>query len=271
VKYLLTAVQALAVATIVAVLVTSAAVYFMVPKITEHIDSIERKAAAQYQKVSDNIQEIDDALSERIDYTIQKANDASNNLSSLKIILEEQSDLVAGHLGDVQGQVKTLSVDVSKKNAVMDSRSLELHNEVATLLEMIENLNVKVSSIQNIEGEIHFVEDVEPIEEPIKEPASEPLSDTVVACPNASDALNKQDLLSSLERTLQNTNASGRHDIRVWFDITEKGETDFKYVESGAASQSLVNAVQKYVGALVFEESDNTFANCEMVFKFNVT
>ena len=67
-KYLLTAVQALAVATIVAVLVTSAAVYFMVPKITEHIDSIERKAAAQYQKVSDNIQEIDDALSERIDY-----------------------------------------------------------------------------------------------------------------------------------------------------------------------------------------------------------
>ena len=70
-KNLLTVVQTLAVSTLVAILVASATVYILSPKISEQIDSVERKAVTQYQKVTDSFQEIDNALSERIDYSLQ--------------------------------------------------------------------------------------------------------------------------------------------------------------------------------------------------------
>ena len=70
-KNLLTVVQTLAVSTLVAILVASATVYILSPRISEQIDSVERKAVTQYQKVTDSFQEIDNALSERIDYSLQ--------------------------------------------------------------------------------------------------------------------------------------------------------------------------------------------------------
>jgi len=274
-KNLLTAVQTLAVSTFVAILVASATVYILSPKISDQIDNVERKAVAQYKKVTDSFQEIDDALSERIDYSLQKSYEINQDLVSLNNIVGEQTNLVSEHLEKVEGRVETLSVDASKDHAMMASRSRELNNEVSSLLLMIQELSNKVSSIQFNHNVLFGEEDLvnEPIlkEEPVNESISEPVDKSLAKCPAPTEALNRKELLSDLQRRLQNINATSRQDIKVWFDITTEGVTDFKNAESGTASQSLVNAVQKYVGALVFEESDNAFANCEMTFKFNIT
>tara|TARA_R110002012_G_scaffold96059_2_gene231735 strand:- start:241 stop:1056 length:816 start_codon:yes stop_codon:yes gene_type:complete len=270
-KNLLTAVQTLAVSTFVAILVASATVYILSPKISDQIDNVERKAVAQYKKVTESFQEIDDALSERIDYSLQKSYEINQDLVSLNNILGEQTNLVSEHLEEVEGRVKTLSNVATKDHAIMDSRSIELNNEMSALLLMIEELSDKVSSIQFGEQEEDIINEPQLKEEPASEPISEPVGESLAKCPAPAEALNRKELLSVLERKLQNISASGRQDIKVWFDITEEGVTDFKNAESGTASQSLVNAVQKYVGALVFEESDNAFANCEMTFKFNIT
>ena len=274
-KNLLTVVQTLAVSTLVAILVASATVYILSPKISEQIDSVERKAVTQYQKVTDSFQEIDNALSERIDYSLQRSYEINQDLVSLNNIVGEQTNLVSEHLEKVEGRVETLSVDASKDHAMMASRSRELNNEVSSLLLMIQELSNKVSSIQFNHNVLFGEEDLvnEPIliEEPVNESISEPVDKSLAKCPAPTEALNRKELLSDLQRRLQNINATSRQDIKVWFDITTEGVTNFKNAESGTASQSLVNAVQKYVGALVFEESDNAFANCEMTFKFNIT
>ena len=274
-KNLLTVVQTLAVSTLVAILVASATVYILSPKISEQIDSVERKAVTQYQKVTDSFQEIDNALSERIDYSLQRSYEINQDLVSLNNIVGEQTNLVSEHLEKVEGRVETLSVDASKDHAMMASRSRELNNEVSSLLLMIQELSNKVSSIQFNHNVLFGEESIinEPIlkEEPVSESVSEPVTKSLAKCPAISEALNRKELLSDLERKLLNINATNRQDIKVWFDITTEGVTNFKNAESGTASQSLVNAVQKYVGALVFEESDNAFANCEMTFKFNIT
>ena len=274
-KNLLTVVQTLAVSTLVAILVASATVYILSPKISEQIDSVERKAVTQYQKVTDSFQEIDNALSERIDYSLQRSYEINQDLVSLNNIVGEQTNLVSEHLEKVEGRVETLSVDASKDHAMMASRSRELNNEVSSLLLMIQELSNKVSSIQFNHNVLFGEESIinEPIlkEEPVSESVSEPVTKSLAKCPAISEALNRKELLSDLQRRLQNINATSRQDIKVWFDITTEGVTNFKNAESGTASQSLVNAVQKYVGALVFEESDNAFANCEMTFKFNIT
>ena len=274
-KNLLTVVQTLAVSTLVAILVASATVYILSPKISEQIDSVERKAVTQYQKVTDSFQEIDNALSERIDYSLQRSYEINQDLVSLNNIVGEQTNLVSEHLEKVEGRVETLSVDVSKDHAMMASRSRELNNEVSSLLLMIQELSNKVSSIQFNHNVLFGEESIinEPIlkEEPVSESVSEPVTKSLAKCPAISEALNRKELLSDLERKLLNINATNRQDIKVWFDITTEGVTNFKNAESGTASQSLVNAVQKYVGALVFEESDNAFTNCEMTFKFNIT
>ena len=274
-KNLLTVVQTLAVSTLVAILVASATVYILSPRISEQIDSVERKAVTQYQKVTDSFQEIDNALSERIDYSLQRSYEINQDLVSLNNIVGEQTNLVSEHLKKVEGRVETLSVDASKDHAMMASRSRELNNEVSSLLLMIQELSNKVSSIQFNHNVLFGEEDLvnEPIlkEEPVNESISEPVDKSLAKCPAPTEALNRKELLSDLQRRLQNINATSRQDIKVWFDITTEGVTNFKNAESGTASQSLVNAVQKYVGALVFEESDNAFANCEMTFKFNIT
>jgi len=274
-KNLLTVVQTLAVSTLVAILVASATVYILSPRISEQIDSVERKAVTQYQKVTDSFQEIDNALSERIDYSLQRSYEINQDLVSLNNIVGEQTNLVSEHLEKVEGRVETLSVDASKDHAMMASRSRELNNEVSSLLLMIQELSNKVSSIQFNHNVLFGEEDLvnEPIlkEEPVNESISEPVDKSLAKCPAPTEALNRKELLSDLQRRLQNINATSRQDIKVWFDITTEGVTNFKNAESGTASQSLVNAVQKYVGALVFEESDNAFANCEMTFKFNIT
>ena len=274
-KNLLTVVQTLAVSTLVAILVASATVYILSPKISEQIDSVERKAVTQYQKVTDSFQEIDNALSERIDYSLQRSYEINQDLVSLNNIVGEQTNLVSEHLEKVEGRVETLSVDASKDHAMMASRSRELNNEVSSLLLMIQELSDKVSSIQFNHNVLFGEESIinEPIlkEEPVSESVSEPVTKSLAKCPAISEALNRKELLSDLERKLLNINATNRQDIKVWFDITTEGVTNFKNAESGTASQSLVNAVQKYVGALVFEESDNAFTNCEMTFKFNIT
>ena len=274
-KNLLTVVQTLAVSTLVAILVASATVYILSPRISEQIDSVERKAVTQYQKVTDSFQEIDNALSERIDYSLQRSYEINQDLVSLNNIVGEQTNLVSEHLEKVEGRVETLSVDASKDHAMMASRSRELNNEVSSLLLMIQELSNKVSSIQFNHNVLFGEESIinEPIlkEEPVSESVSEPVTKSLAKCPAISEALNRKELLSDLERKLLNINATNRQDIKVWFDITTEGVTNFKNAESGTASQSLVNAVQKYVGALVFEESDNAFANCEMTFKFNIT
>ena len=274
-KNLLTVVQTLAVSTLVAILVASATVYILSPRISEQIDSVERKAVTQYQKVTDSFQEIDNALSERIDYSLQRSYEINQDLVSLNNIVGEQTNLVSEHLEKGEGRVETLSVDASKDHAMMASRSRELNNEVSSLLLMIQELSNKVSSIQFNHNVLFGEEDLvnEPIlkEEPVSESVSEPVTKSLAKCPAISEALNRKELLSDLERKLLNINATNRQDIKVWFDITTEGVTNFKNAESGTASQSLVNAVQKYVGALVFEESDNAFANCEMTFKFNIT
>ncbi len=274
-KNLLTVVQTLAVSTLVAILVASATVYILSPKISEQIDSVERKAVTQYQKVTDSFQEIDNALSERIDYSLQRSYEINQDLVSLNNIVGEQTNLVSEHLEKVEGRVETLSVDASKDHAMMASRSRELNNEVSSLLLMIQELSNKVSSIQFNHNVLFGEESIinEPIlkEEPVSESVSEPVTKSLAKCPAISEALNRKELLSDLERKLLNINATNRQDIKVWFDITTEGVTNFKNAESGTASQSLVNAVQKYVGALVFEESDNAFTNCEMTFKFNIT
>jgi hypothetical protein len=274
-KNLLTVVQTLAVSTLVAILVASATVYILSPRISEQIDSVERKAVTQYQKVTDSFQEIDNALSERIDYSLQRSYEINQDLVSLNNIVGEQTNLVSEHLEKVEGRVETLSVDASKDHAMMASRSRELNNEVSSLLLMIQELSNKVSSIQFNHNVLFGEESIinEPIlkEEPVSESVSEPVTKSLAKCPAISEALNRKELLSDLERKLLNINATNRQDIKVWFDITTEGVTNFKNAESGTASQSLVNAVQKYVGALVFEESDNAFTNCEMTFKFNIT
>tara|TARA_R100001594_G_scaffold149438_1_gene207262 strand:+ start:5890 stop:6717 length:828 start_codon:yes stop_codon:yes gene_type:complete len=274
-KNLLTVVQTLAVSTLVAILVASATVYILSPRISEQIDSVERKAVTQYQKVTDSFQEIDNALSERIDYSLQRSYEINQDLVSLNNIVGEQTNLVSEHLEKVEGRVETLSVDASKDHAMMASRSRELNNEVSSLLLMIQELSNKVSSIQFNHNVLFGEEDLvnEPIlkEEPVNESISEPVDKSLAKCPAPTEALNRKELLSDLQRRLQNINATSRQDIKVWFDITTEGVTNFKNAESGTASQSLVNAVQKYVGALVFEESDNAFTNCEMTFKFNIT
>ena len=274
-KNLLTVVQTLAVSTLVAILVASATVYILSPRISEQIDSVERKAVTQYQKVTDSFQEIDNALSERIDYSLQRSYEINQDLVSLNNIVGEQTNLVSEHLEKVEGRVETLSVDASKDHAMMASRSRELNNEVSSLLLMIQELSNKVSSIQFNHNVLFGEESIinEPIlkEEPVSESVSEPVTKSLAKCPAISEALNRKELLSDLQRRLQNINATSRQAIKVWFDITTEGVTNFKNAESGTASQSLVNAVQKYVGALVFEESDNAFANCEMTFKFNIT
>ena len=274
-KNLLTVVQTLAVSTLIAILVASATVYILSPRISEQIDSVERKAVTQYQKVTDSFQEIDNALSERIDYSLQRSYEINQDLVSLNNIVGEQTNLVSEHLEKVEGRVETLSVDASKDHAMMASRSRELNNEVSSLLLMIQELSNKVSSIQFNHNVLFGEEDLvnEPIlkEEPVNESISEPVDKSLAKCPAPTEALNRKELLSDLQRRLQNINATRRQDIKVWFDITTEGVTNFKNAESGTASQSLVNAVQKYVGALVFEESDNAFANCEMTFKFNIT
>ena len=274
-KNLLTVVQTLAVSTLVAILVASATVYILSPRISEQIDSVERKAVTQYQKVTDSFQEIDNALSERIDYSLQRSYEINQDLVSLNNIVGEQTNLVSEHLEKVEGRVETLSVDASKDHAMMASRSRELNNEVSSLLLMIQELSNKVSSIQFNHNVLFGEESIinEPIlkEEPVSESVSEPVTKSLAKCPAISEALNRKELLSDLQRRLQNINATSRQDIKVWFDITTEGVTNFKNAESGTASQSLVNAVQKYVGALVFEESDNAFTNCEMTFKFNIT
>ena len=274
-KNLLTVVQTLAVSTLVAILVASATVYILSPRISEQIDSVERKAVTQYQKVTDSFQEIDNALSERIDYSLQRSYEINQDLVCLNNIVGEQTNLVSEHLEKVEGRVETLSVDASKDHAMMASRSRELNNEVSSLLLMIQELSNKVSSIQFNHNVLFGEEDLvnEPIlkEEPVNESISEPVDKSLAKCPAPTEALNRKELLSDLQRRLQNINATSRQDIKVWFDITTEGVTNFKNAESGTASQSLVNAVQKYVGALVFEESDNAFANCEMTFKFNIT
>ena len=53
----------------------------------------------------------------------------------------------------------------------------------------------------------------------------------------------------------------GLHNVLVKYDITEDGSTFFKEVGSDTASDSMLDAVQKYVDALVFEKSNNYFAN----------
>lgn len=274
-KNLLTVVQTLAVSTLVAILVASATVYILSPRISEQIDSVERKAVTQYQKVTDSFQEIDNALSERIDYSLQRSYEINQDLVSLNNIVGEQTNLVSEHLEKVEGRVETLSVDASKDHAMMASRSRELNNEVSSLLLMIQELSNKVSSIQFNHNVLFGEESIinEPIlkEEPVNESISEPVDKSLAKCPAPTEALNRKELLSDLQRRLQNINATSRQDIKVWFDITTEGVTNFKNAESGTASQSLVNAVQKYVGALVFEESDNAFTNCEMTFKFNIT
>ena len=198
-KNLLTVVQTLAVSTLVAILVASATVYILSPRISEQIDSVERKAVTQYQKVTDSFQEIDNALSERIDYSLQRSYEINQDLVSLNNIVGEQTNLVSEHLEKVEGRVETLSVDASKDHAMMASRSRELNNEVSSLLLMIQELSNKVSSIQFNHNVLFGEEDLvnEPIlkEEPVNESISEPVDKSLAKCPAPTEALNRKELL----------------------------------------------------------------------------
>ena len=94
--------------------------------------------------------------------------------------------------------------------------------------------------------------------------------ESIGACPT--NAINRQEHLPSLRRSIQNTSSefAGTHYVTIWFDITQEGETNFRNIESDTANETLVSAVQKYVDALVFESTSNAFTNCEMVVKLNI-
>ena len=96
------------------------------------------------------------------------------------------------------------------------------------------------------------------------------LHESIGVCPT--NVINRDDHLPDLKRSMlyYSDSDSGLHDVLVKFDIQEDGSVFLKDVGSDTASDNMIDAVQTYVGALVFEKPDNSFANCEMIVKLNI-
>ena len=135
------------------------------------------------------------------------------------------------------------------------------------MISTIQVLNIEIDGLQNRQDELTLIQaGVTSVNKEDVDSAIE----SIGSCPTT--VINRRDHLPSLRRTIQDTSSelAGAHEFVVWFDITKKGDTVLKDIESKTEDEALLVAVQQYVDALVFEETNSTFANCEMMVKLNI-
>lgn len=270
-KRLYKAVKVFVVATFASMLVTGASVYYAVPEIMNQIDAAERTATAQYSVVTTRYEAADEQLSDNIDKNVNNIGSVGQALINLRDEVSTNNSEISLQLKEADARTSTAVEELSQSYRQVNTYSTVLRSEIEDMLNVIIELNKEVDNLIMRQDELTLVQagvisaNIETIH------SARDNFESNGACPTT--IINREDHLPQLRRAVRNTSSQyrGTHNVLVKYNITEDGSTEFKEVESGTASDDLLQAVQQYVGALVFEKPNNSFANCEMIVKLEIS
>ena len=260
-KRLYKAVKVFVVATFASMLVTGASVYYAVPEIMNQIDAAERTATAQYSVVTTRYEAADEQLSDNIDKNVNNIGSVGQALINLRDEVSTNNSEISLQLKEADARTSTAVEELSQSYRQVNTYSTVLRSEIEDMLNVIIELNKEVDNLIMRQDELTLVQagvisaNIETIH------SARDNFESNGACPTT--IINREDHLPQLRRAVRNTSSQ--------YNITEDGSTEFKEVESGTASDDLLQAVQQYVGALVFEKPNNSFANCEMIVKLEIS
>ena len=261
------AIKVFVIAIVASSIITGAGMYVVVPKIMDDIRIAERRAIAQFTKVSSEYKAADAALETQVLNSIGSISNLSQSLSVLSTAVRTSNEEFLLALEGVTNKAEASVGGVLDKYNTINNFIIDLDERAIVLLDAIKEMNIELSDIRMRQDELTLIQaGVASVNKDVLHNAIE----SVGACPT--NPINRGDHLPSLRRTVQNTSSelAGTHEFMVSFDVTEEGETIFNNIESGTANGTLTSAVQQYVDGLKFEGTDNSFENCEMIVKLNI-
>lgn len=186
----------------------------------------------------------------------EQSNNTGANLDIIATKLTEEIQSVSQNNTD---SIKQFHQQLESSN----NKTAMINSEIVSILHVLQQLNNELEDIK--ENHIQIPKAIDDVNNLISD------NKYLEPCPN--NIINRGAQLPILKRAVANIRAgsTGLHDVTVKFDITERGTTILKNIQSGTANNYLVNAVTRYIDSLIFENPNNTFADCEMVVKLNIT
>ena len=260
-------VKVFGIAVVASGIITGGGAYVMLPKIMDHIETAERRSIAQYRRLTTEYKEADEELGTGLANNITNIRSVSQALISLRGTIEENNTAFILTIEEGRQQADDRISSLSEDYGRMTNVIANTDERIAAVISTIGVLNFEIDNLQNRQDELTLIQaGVTSVNKEDVDSAIE----SIGSCPTT--VINRRDHLPSLRRAIQNTSSelAGAHEFVVWFDITKKGDTVLKDIESQTEDKTLLNAVQQYVDALVFEETNSTFANCEMMVKLNI-
>ena len=252
------------------VIITGASLFYMVPKIMGEVDSVKRQSLIQYQRNSSAYKEADTGIGNRIDRSFNDIRSVSQALTGVRASINESEITLSSKIDEDNAKINSTIWDLLQNNDSLSNNLTNVDEGLSVVLDSLVELNTEVSNLRLRQDELALIQaGVLPINVEIINTLTSNLESSG-ECPT--NVTNRADHLPRLRRYMEAAPSSDRglHNVLVKYDITEDGSTFFKEVGSATASDSMLDAVQKYVDALVFEKSNNYFANCEMIVKLNI-
>lgn len=252
-------------------IITGTSALYIVPKIMDEVASAKRQSVIQYQRASSAYEEADTGLGNRIDRALSNIRDVSQALANMRASINESEVRLSSKIEEADNQINISIASILQNHASLANSLDVTDQDLSTMIGMIVELDTEIVNLRMRQDELALIQagaldiNIETINTTMNN-----LHESTGMCPT--NIINRGDHLPSLQRTMEFAPDldRGLHDVLVTFDIKEDGSVFIKDVGSATASDNILNAVDKYVGALMFEKPNNAFANCEMIIKLNI-
>ena len=252
-------------------IITGASAFYIVPKIMDEVASAKRQSVIQYQRASSAYEEADTGLGNRIDRALSNLRSVAQSLADVRATITESEVRLSSKIEEADNQINTSIASILQNNASLANSIDVTDQDLSAMIGMLVELDAEIVDLRMRQDELTLIQagalpiNIENINSTMNN-----LHESIGVCPT--NVINRDDHLPDLKRSMlyYSDSDSGLHDVLVKFDIQEDGSVFLKDVGSDTASDNMIDAVQTYVGALVFEKPDNSFANCEMIVKLNI-
>lgn len=249
--------------------------YYIVNHINDSVAAVRWQSIGQSQKASTDLERVEQSLSSR---TTRMTSLVGNLTSDFRAYQEtdsvDKAELASDieTLEEVQDSYTSFSAKIVEGQEILVRRASTLEEEAMSVLELLREFNDELTV---------FNERVTAVENRIALPPNSLMESlygegweldedlaNLEPCPIA--PINRADQLPPLRRAMENSRATGVHNVIVTFDVETDGSTVLKDAESATAPSRLIRAVNRYITGLKFSERDTLLSNCEMVVKLDI-
>ena len=249
--------------------------YYIVNHINDSVAAARWQSIGQSQQATADLEQVEQSLSSR---TTRMTSLVGNLTSDFRAYQEtngvDKSELASAIevLKEVQASYDSSSAKIVEGQELLVRRARILEEEAMSVVELLREFNDELTA---------FNERVTAVENRITLPPNSLMESlygegweldedlaNLEPCPIA--PINRADQLPPLRRAMENSRATGIHNVIVTFDVETDGSTMLKGAESATAPSNLISAVNRYITGLKFSERDMLLSDCEMVVKLDI-